>query len=399
MYFLFASVKPPTAGKKHGCGLTDFGKGHGNMGTRAIRRDTNGQYRVNYYFRDQHGQKRRGRKWFRTLHLAETFFADRLREFEAGQKIGTRERETLTVKQFLDGHYFPWATKARRGWEREMRFLRLVERRWGSRRLCDISYFDIEKWRLEFKETACAASIRKYLAWLRAMFRFAHTGTKDEDGHIVGGGFIGDDPMSKIKSPSVKFPTRPPTILAPEEIAQIKPDGTRGTDIALFALYSGMRKGEILRVRYSDIDLVAGVVRIPISKNNEPRIVPLTPELSAIIDRQPRDGSDYVFSWKGKPIKNCRTSFRLALKRAGITRRVRLHDFRHTFGSYLAMNGVDIDERMTLMGHKTYEAARIYTHYYTKKLSETMTLLTKAYDGVKRKTKGQFKGSGVILAG
>ena len=369
------------------------------MGTRAISRLRGGLYRVNFYYWDQHGFKHRGRKKFRMLRQAESFYAERLREFEAKIKIGTREKESVTVAQFLNDHYFPWVMQVRRSCDREIRFLKLVERRWGVRRVCDISPFDVEKWRMEMKERACAASIRKYLAWLRSLFKFAHVGAKDEEGRSAGGGFIGDNPMRDIKSPSVKFPTRPPTILSPEEIAQVKPDGTRGTDIMLFALYSGMRKGEILRIRYSDIDPVAGVIRIIITKNNEPRIMPLTPELSVIIERQPRDGSDYVFSWKGQPAKNCRSAFRLALKRAGITRRVRLHDCRHTFGSYLAMNGVDIDERMALMGHKTYEAARIYTHYYTKKLSESLTQLTKAYDLAKVNTKGHKKGTLLLSAG
>lgn len=369
------------------------------MGSRAVRRLANGLYRVNFYYWDQHGFKHRGRRKFHTLRQAEAFFAERFHDFQNKIKIGTREKESITVARFLNEHYLPWVMRARRSCYREIRFLKLAERRWSARRLCDISPFDVEKWRLEMKQTACPASIRRYLGWLRALFKFAHVGAKDDEGQSVGGGFVGDNPMRDIKSPSIKFPTRPPTILAPDELAQIKPDGTRGTDIALFALYSGMRKGEILRMRHSDIDPVAGVVRIPVTKNNEPRIVPLTPELSAIIDRQPRDGSDYVFSWKGKPAKNCRSAFRLALRRAGITRRIRLHDFRHTFGSYLAMNGVDIDERMALMGHKTYEAARIYTHYYTKKLSESMTQLTNAYEQAKVKTKGHKKGTLLVSAG
>ncbi len=45
------------------------------------------------------------------------------------------------------------------------------------------------------------------------------------------------------------------------------------------------------------------------------------------------------------------------------------------------MNGVDMDERMALMGHKTITAARIYTHFYTKKLSESLERLMNAYRG------------------
>ena len=96
---------------------------------------------------------------------------------------------------------------------------------------------------------------------------------------------------------------------------------------------------------------------------------------------------------KGKAAKQCKSGFRCLKKRLGITRRLRFHDIRHTFGSYLAMNGVDIDERMALMGHKSYAAARIYTHYYTEKLRDSLDRLTKAFEDARSKSKGHEKGT------
>ncbi len=109
------------------------------MGYRAIRRQPNGRYRVNYYYWDQNGAKCRARKKFRTLHLAEAFHAERLREFEAKIRAGTRERVLLTVSQFLGAHYIPWASRAKRSWPTEKIFLKNVAARWGERRLSSIS--------------------------------------------------------------------------------------------------------------------------------------------------------------------------------------------------------------------------------------------------------------------
>ncbi|MBI4178378.1 site-specific integrase [bacterium] len=366
------------------------------MGVRAITRLPNGEYRVNFYYWNQIGMKHRGRKKFRTMRLAETFYAERVREFETKVHVGSKERGTITVKQFLDQHYYPWAQKAKKSYPVERVFMRNTESRWGERRLSSITVFDIEKWRIEMKQKVCPATVSRRLAYLRSLFKFAHAGMTDEDGHTVGGGFIGDNPMRHVRSPKTKLSLRPPTILAPDEIARLKPDGTRGMDLVLFCIYSGMRRGEIFRMRYEDIDRVAGVIRIPVTKNDEPRIIPLTKQLAGIIDRQPVDDSGFVFSWKGRQTRDCRSAINQALWRAGITRRVRMHDLRHTFGSYLAMNGVDLDERMALMGHKTITAARIYTHYYTKRLSESMERLMEAYEAADEKTKGHKKGTEAI---
>ncbi len=366
------------------------------MGVRAINRLPNGKYQTNYYYWDQHGMKQRGRKNLRTIRQAEIFYADRLKEYEMKVRVGSKERSVITVSQFLAEHYYPWASKAKRSWPGEHRFLKIVEKRWGSRQLCTIFPLEIEKWRLEFKDKITPATIIRYFSYLRAVFKFAHLGMKDDLGQTIGGGFIGENPMIHVKNPKVKPPTKPPTILYPEEIARIKSDGTRGTDLLLFAMHSGMRRGEIFRLKFEDIDRQAGVVRIPLSKNDESRIIPLTQTLSEIIERQPMNDTGFVFPWKGKQSTDCRTAFFNALKRAGITRKIRFHDLRHTFGSYLAMNGVDLEERMALMGHKTITAARIYTHYYTKKLSESMDRLTKAYKECELKTKGHEKVTAAV---
>ena len=250
------------------------------MGYRAIRRQPNGRYRVNYYYWDQNGAKCRARKKFRTLHLAEAFHAERMREFEAKIRIGTRERVLLTVSQFLDAHYIPWASRAKRSWPTEKIFLKNVTARWGERRLSSISRVDVEKWRLELKNRVSSATVHRLLAYLRSIFKFAHVGIRDDDGQTIGGGFIGDNPMRDIKSPKIKAPLSPPTILTPDEIARLNPDGTRGMNLVLFALYSGMRRGEIFRLRHEDVDHVAGVIRIPFSKNNEHRVIPLPRELA-----------------------------------------------------------------------------------------------------------------------
>ncbi len=364
------------------------------MSVRAIRRQSNRRYRVNYYFWDEYGFRHRGRKWFKTYQEAVAFYADRTQEFRQRKPAGSKRREHLTVGQFAAAHYIPWAAAHKRSWYVEKYILPLFLSKFGCRRLDEISPFDIEKWKIELQAKAAAVTIARYLDALRSFFKFASSGLKDENGLKTGGGFIGVNPMAQVSNPKIVRPRKPSTIMTPDELSALAPDGTRGADIALFALYSGMRRGEILRLRFADIDRTSQTIYIPLTKTGEPRTIPLHPVLAEIIDRQPKfDGCDFVFSWKGRPVKECRTAFGLLKKRLGITRRLRLHDLRHTFGSYLAMNGVDVDQRMALMGHKSYEAARIYTHYYTEKLRGSLDILTRAYESIRQESKGHEKGS------
>ena len=364
------------------------------MGTRAIRRQSNGRYRVNYYYWDVSGHRQRGRMRFTTRAEAEAFYSQRVLEYKQGKVVGFKEPTHLTVAQFFTSYYQPYVENNKRSWPVEKYTLKIFLAKFGPQKMSDVSAFDIERWKLELQTRVDPATIVRYLSAIRSFFKFAHVGMKDENGQKVGGGFINHNPAANVPYPKIRQATKPPTILTPDEITALRPDGTRGADLALFALYSGMRRGEILRLRHSDIDRVAGVIYIPQTKNDTPRTLPLHPILAEIIDRQPKDaGGDYVFGWKGKAARQCKSSFRCLKKRLGITRRLRFHDLRHTFGSYLAMNGVDIDERMALMGHKSYAAARIYTHYYTEKLRDSLDRLTKAFDAARSKSKGHEKGT------
>jgi len=366
---------------------------------RAIRRLPKGSSRVNYYYWDEYGFRHRGRKWFETYPDAVAFYAERVQEYKQRKPKGSKQREHITAADFAARIFIPWGETHKRSWPSERHVLRHFLARFGARRLTQISPFDIEKWKLELQAKLSPASITRFLNVIRSLFKAAHIGVKDRNGQKIGGGFVSLNPMSQVSSPKIQMPKKPPTILTPDEIAALTPDGTRSADLALFALRSGMRRGEILRLRYSDIDPVGQVIYIPTTKSDEPRTIPLHSTLKEIIARQLRfDGCDYVFAWRGKPIKSCKTAWRALKKRLGITRRLRLHDLRHTFGSYLAMNGVDIDERMALMGHKSYTAARIYTHYYTEKLRGSLDVLNNAYESIQREQKGQKKGSLKTLA-
>jgi integrase len=133
--------------------------------------------------------------------------------------------------------------------------------------------------------------------------------------------------------------------------------------IITFAVDTGMRRGEILTERWEHIDLDRKLLFVTHSKTagGEGREIPLTERVFTYLTRaaQPQG---HVFSFKGEPLRNIKTAWKAAIRRAGI-RYYRFHDLRHTFNTRLMEAGVIQDIRKTIMGHSSGEDVHsIYTH-------------------------------------
>lgn len=134
--------------------------------------------------------------------------------------------------------------------------------------------------------------------------------------------------------------------------------------IVITALNTGMRKGEILSLKWDDVDLKNGFILLDITKNGERHEIPLNNTLRATLSSlQRRLDIPYVFFDKvtGKPYKDVKKSFASALRRAGI-HDFHFHDLRHSFASSLVMAGVDITTIKELLNHKTLTMTLRYAH-------------------------------------
>jgi integrase len=149
----------------------------------------------------------------------------------------------------------------------------------------------------------------------------------------------------------------------------------------LAAAMTGMRQGELLALRWMDVDWLAHRVRIrrnyvrgefgtPKSKRST-RSVPLADVLGGELDRLYQStvwkaDDDLVFAHPhtGKPIDRSRLlkRFKAALRRAGV-REVRFHDLRHTFGTRMAGAGIPMRTLQEFMGHRDFKTTLIYADY------------------------------------
>jgi integrase len=137
--------------------------------------------------------------------------------------------------------------------------------------------------------------------------------------------------------------------------------------IVMLALSTGMRRGEILGLRWRDLDLCNNRIIIQDTKNGERRAVPLVCSALQLVKELRANGScsvdDFIFHSPEDVTKrgSIRTAWEKAIERAKIEN-FRFHDLRHSTASYLAMNGASLLEIAEILGHKTLQMVKRYSH-------------------------------------
>jgi integrase len=152
-----------------------------------------------------------------------------------------------------------------------------------------------------------------------------------------------------------------------------KQSGSHNLYLAVaLSLATGGRRGEVLGLRWSDVDLNRGTITFHDTKNNDSRSVPLPPETVALLrERQKviRIDTELVFPSKKDPRKaaDIRGGFRAALRAAGIAD-FHWHDQRHSAASALADLGASLLDIGTILGHRSQQTTRKYAHLTDSRL-------------------------------
>jgi integrase len=167
---------------------------------------------------------------------------------------------------------------------------------------------------------------------------------------------------------------------------------TRSRDLhalVTVALCTGARAGELLALRWPDVDLARGLATLHDTKNGDRRAMPLAgPALAELKARSKvrRIDSDLVFpdpvnakDGVARPLDYAKP-FRAALKATGIAN-FRFHDLRHTAASYLAMNGATTAEIAAVLGHKTLAMVKRYSHLTEQHVSGVVERMTEKVFG------------------
>ena len=151
--------------------------------------------------------------------------------------------------------------------------------------------------------------------------------------------------------------------------------------IVICALHTGMRKGEILSLKWSQIR--DGFIYLEQTKTKERRAIPVNETLEKAL-REIRKGqgltSKYVFTYATRSFSRVDRAFHGALKRAKIED-FRFHDLRHTFASHVLMKGGTLKDVQKLLGHKSMTMTLRYAHLSQDHKRNAVNLLNSLTEG------------------
>ena len=224
----------------------------------------------------------------------------------------------------------------------------------GSKPLDRISHADVSRWFDTYSRTSPGGANRS-LDILHQIMNFA-----------VSRGLMDANPARIIKHNPRPRLTR---FLSREEIARLHRaldthlGGEAGpqADMIRLLLLTGCRRSEIVRLRWSEVHDTA--LMLGDSKTG-PRKVPLNSQAWRILERQPRDGSPFVFPSPRDPARPRGREIGLwyrVRRQAGIED-CRLHDLRHTHASHAVMNGVPVPVVSRMLGHSNVRMTLRYAH-------------------------------------
>lgn len=169
----------------------------------------------------------------------------------------------------------------------------------------------------------------------------------------------------KLDNAVLKPPTAKETIAILNECV---PHLIRALKISYF---TGLRPGaeELFRLTWADVDIEnKSIFIVSAKKKGLPyRTVPIHDELLDDLIRWKKDDrnipSQHIINFQGRPVKSVKLAFRAAKRRAGITRRLRLYDFRHAFATTLLSGGSNLKTVSEILGHSRPDTTiRVYQH-------------------------------------
>jgi integrase len=298
------------------------------------------------------GKKRFESSKSTSFKIAENLLIHRKKEvMEGGNPYKRIKNHTF---QELANHYLSWAAR-QKSFKSKKGFVKQLVLVFGNCQLRNITPMFIEQWQTERRTMNKPATVNRLLATLKHMF------TKAMEWDMLS-----EEILQKVRRVKL-LPenNRRLRFLTVEECqALIDCSAPHLKPIVKVALHAGMRKSEILGLRWKNVDLKHGFILLDTTKNGERREIPIDITLEEMFNEMPHSiESIYVFTdpKTGEPYKSVKKSFSTALRNAEI-RDFRFHDMRHTFASHLVMAGIDLTTVKELLGHKSLTMTLRYAH-------------------------------------
>jgi integrase len=260
--------------------------------------------------------------------------------------------ENIPFEKFTQEWLEIYARPNKKSWRRDELSLKSLIPWFKGKNLSDIKPDLVEAYKAKRKLEVSPATVNRELACLKTIMNKA-----------VEWGKLEVNPIAKVKK--FREQTVKERILTNEEITRLlEAAAPHLRPILIVLLNTGMRRGEVLNLKWSDVDFKTGYIFIGDSKSGKSRRVPMSGLVYETLERlKENKRSEFVFSNSatGEHIKDIKTGFHAACRRAGI-KGVRIHDLRHTAASKMVEAGVDLVTVSKILGHSSIQMTMRYAH-------------------------------------
>lgn len=264
----------------------------------------------------------------------------------AGKFIDRRKARGITFRTIADKYWEMCGKHLRSPSWRSM--LGAVVAHFGNVPAVEISPAAIQGYYNDVRARASISTANRHLTLIKFVFNKA----------IAWEMFCGANPSAKVSK--VKEPAGRLRYLSQGELkALLSVCSPRIYPLLACALYTGMRRGELLALNWANVDLDQGLIYILQSKSGRPREIPIAPTLREIlVGMGTQEPAAKVFPI---PDITIRRLFERALNAAGITG-FRFHDLRHTFASHFIMKTGNLPALQKILGHASPLMTQRYAH-------------------------------------
>jgi integrase len=249
----------------------------------------------------------------------------------------------------------------------EGRFQKYLMPAFGNKEPHEIIRLDVDRLRIKLSKDLKPQTVKHIMDLLKRLVNFGVS--RQLCGNL------------NFKVETIKVDNLKTEDLNPEQLKRLLTAIDNSTDIEAanimrLALYTGMRRGEMFKLKWNDIDFQRGFIAIKNPKGGKSQKIPLNEQALQVLENHPRTSENIFVRRDGKPFTDIRQRVNLIKQTAGIPDDFRaLHGLRHSFASMLASSGkVDLYTIQKLLTHKSPVMTQRYAHLRDEALKDASTL-------------------------
>jgi integrase len=318
--------------------------------------------------------------------MADQVRAERVRSIRHGLEL-PKEKKAPYFKD-VASKYLMWAqkNKAREGKDDASLYKNHLSEFFDDKQLNGISSFDLERFKADLsKKGLSPASVKHCLVLFRQIVNKA----------IAWRLYQGENPIKGVKMPTVQ--NQKLRFLSHDEAIRLLNALSEKSetlhDMALLSLHTGLRAGEIFNLKGQDLDFINGIITVIDTKNKRTRQAFMTDSVKTILmNRKPASPDIYIFRDRrhGGKIQAVSALFRRVVTQLKFNKGVKdprqkmtFHSLRHTFASWLALQGETLLTIKELLGHQALAMTERYSHLIPDHKRRAVLTLESAFNGEK----------------